>query len=217
MGKRKHHVLIADDFPNNIQILEMILKKEGYRISVAYDGVEALKMVKRTMPDLILMDIIMPEMDGFETCKSIKTSSKTKDIPVIFLTARTETDHIVKGFEMGAVDYVTKPFNSAELLARVHTHLELKKAKDMIQDKNRQLSEKNKELERAVKEIKTLKGLLPICFNCKRIRLEGADPMIQESWILLELFISKRTDAEFSHGLCPDCAKKLYPGIFKDE
>ncbi|MCP4350541.1 MAG: response regulator [Desulfobacterales bacterium] len=217
MGKYRPHILITDDFPNNIQIVEAILKKEGYQISMAYSGLDALKAVEKSPPDLILMDIVMPEMDGYETCKRLKASEETKDIPLIFLTARTETDHIIKGFELGAVDYVTKPFRSAELLVRVNTHLELKRAKDLIQEKNKELSEKNEALEQALKEIKTLEGLLPICFNCKRIRVEGSDPMQQDSWVIFELYISKRTDAEFSHGLCPACARELYPEIFKDD
>ncbi|MCP4106878.1 MAG: response regulator [Desulfobacteraceae bacterium] len=217
MGKYRPHILITDDFPNNIQIVEAILKKEGYQISMAYNGLDALKAIEKSPPDLILMDIVMPEMDGYETCKRLKASEKTKDIPLIFLTARTETDHVIKGFELGAVDYVTKPFRSAELLVRVNTHLELKRAKDLIQEKNKELSEKNEAFEQALKEIKTLEGLLPICFNCKRIRVEGSDPMQQDSWVIFELYISKRTDAEFSHGLCPACARELYPEIFKDD
>jgi len=125
-------ILIVDDTPKNIQVLGTILKEAGYQIKAATDGKQALAAVEKSLPDLILLDIMMPEMDGFETCKALKTNSATRDVPVIFLTAKTETEDIVKGFELGAVDYVTKPFNSAELLARVNTQISLKKATDTV-------------------------------------------------------------------------------------
>ncbi len=116
-------ILVVDDTPANIQALASTLKEKGYQISVATNGRQALEVVERVRPDLILLDVMMPEMDGFETCRRLKASAATNDIPVIFLTARTETTDIVRGFELGAVDYVPKPFNAHELLARVNTHL----------------------------------------------------------------------------------------------
>ncbi len=116
-------ILIVDDTPANIQVLSSTLKEKGYQISVATNGTQALDLVARMKPDLILLDVIMPGMDGFETCRHLKQSAETSGIPVIFLTARTDTVDIVRGFEMGAVDYVAKPFNAHELLARVNTHL----------------------------------------------------------------------------------------------
>jgi len=118
-------ILVIDDAPANIQALSAILKQEGYQISVATNGRQALEVLGRLRPDLILLDVMMPEMDGFETCRRIKASTHWREIPVIFLTAKTETADIVRGFELGAVDYVAKPFNAHELLARVKTHLEL--------------------------------------------------------------------------------------------
>jgi len=119
-------ILIVDDTLQNIQVLGTFLKKEQYRINVARDGVQALQAVERVSPDLILLDVMMPEMDGFETCRRLKAMADTRDIPIIFLTAKVETDDIVAGFELGAADYVTKPFNSTELLARVRTHLKIR-------------------------------------------------------------------------------------------
>jgi class 3 adenylate cyclase len=116
-------ILIVDDTPANIQTLTATLKERGYQISVATNGRQALEVLARIRPDLILLDVMMPEMDGFETCRRIKASEQWRQIPVIFLTAKTETADIVKGFELGAVDYVGKPFNAHELLARVNTHL----------------------------------------------------------------------------------------------
>ncbi len=125
-------ILIVDDVPENIQVLGSILREKDYEIAVATSGRQALDVVATRLPDLILLDVMMPEMDGFQVCKELKTSAETRNLPVIFLTARTETEYIVKGFELGAVDYVTKPFNKAELLARVNTNLELKKAQKEI-------------------------------------------------------------------------------------
>src|SRR6516164_8912626 len=105
-------ILVVDDTPANIQALAGTLKEKGYQISVATSGKQALEAVERVRPDLILLDVMMPEIDGFETCRRLKASAATNDIPVISLTARTETADIVKGFELGAVDYVPKPFNA---------------------------------------------------------------------------------------------------------
>src|SRR5215510_9952143 len=134
-----NRILVVDDTPANIQVLSAILKEKGYQISVATNGKQALEAVGRVRPDLILLDVMMPEIDGFETCRQLKASDATRDIPVIFLTARTETADIVKGFELGAVDYVPKPFNSHELLARVNTHLTIDQLRCSLAQKNVEL------------------------------------------------------------------------------
>lgn len=135
-------ILVVDDTPANIQTLAATLKSKGYQVIVATNGRQALEVMGRVRPDLILMDIMMPEMDGFEACAQIKATEAWREIPLIFLTAKTETADLVKGFELGAVDYVNKPFNSHELLARVSTHL-------MIDQLRASLAEKNAELARA--------------------------------------------------------------------
>lgn len=140
--KTRPLILIVDDVPKNLQVLGNILRNKNYKIAAATGGRQAVDMVDKIRPDLVLLDIMMPGMDGFEVCKEIKSRPETAGIPIIFLTAKTATDDIVKGFSAGAVDYVTKPFNAAELLARVDTHLKLKR----------------------------LSGLLPICANCKKVR-----------------------------------------------
>jgi signal transduction histidine kinase len=116
-------ILIVEDTPANIQVLTATLRERGYQISVATNGHQALEVVARVHPDLILLDVVMPEMDGFETCRRLKGSEQWRQIPIIFLTAKTDAADIVKGFDLGAVDYVGKPFNAHELLARVNTHL----------------------------------------------------------------------------------------------
>jgi CheY-like chemotaxis protein len=128
-------VLIVEDAPANIQALTAILREKGYAISIATNGRQALDVLAAVRPDLILLDVMMPEMDGFETCSRIKDTPDWRDIPIIFLTAKSETGDIVRGFELGAVDYVAKPFHAHELLARVHTHL----AMDRLRRENEQL------------------------------------------------------------------------------
>ena len=137
-----NRVLVVDDTPANIQSLAAILKDKGYQISVATNGQQALEVLARVQPDLILLDVMMPGLDGFETCRRIKASDQWRQIPIIFLTAKTETTDIVQGFELGAVDYVAKPFNAHELLARVSTHL-------TMDELRRNLAAKNAELARA--------------------------------------------------------------------
>jgi class 3 adenylate cyclase len=135
-------ILVVDDTPANIQALSAILKEKGYQVSVAVNGRQALEVLGRVRPDLILLDVLMPELDGFATCQRIKETEAWREIPIIFLTAKTDTADIVAGFELGAVDYVGKPFNAHELLARVTTHL-------TIDTLRRSLAEKNLELGRA--------------------------------------------------------------------
>jgi len=129
-------ILIAEDIPKNMEVVCNILKKAGYRIAMAGNGRQALQMVANVKPDLILLDIMMPEMDGFEACHQLKQDPGIKDVPIIFLTAKADTSDIVKGFKLGAVDYITKPFRGEELLSRVETHLELKFSREALKELN---------------------------------------------------------------------------------
>jgi len=134
-------ILLVDDIPENLQLLSSLLAKEGYNISMAVNGLEALEIVPELKPDLILLDIMMPEMDGFTVCERIKKDDEFKEIPIIFISAKTELVDKVKGFRIGGADYITKPYQSAEVLARVKTQLALKHAQDTIRHHNAQLEE----------------------------------------------------------------------------
>lgn len=127
-------ILVVDDIPKNIQVVGAVLAASGYDVMVANSGAEALQRVEVQKPDLILLDLMMPDMNGVETCQRLKSDERFSSIPVIFLTASTETAHLQECFDAGAVDYVTKPFNAAELKARVRTHLELKFANDQLRE-----------------------------------------------------------------------------------
>jgi putative two-component system response regulator len=146
---KKDTILIVDDTPENITLLSSLLKCL-YRTKVATNGKKALQIAfSADPPDLILLDIMMPEMDGYEACRQLKADSKTSDIPVIFLTAKAQVEDEQKGLELGAVDYITKPISPPIVLARVKTHLQLKKVRDFLKDKNEFLE---KEVTRRVKE-----------------------------------------------------------------
>ncbi|MCB1179044.1 MAG: hybrid sensor histidine kinase/response regulator [Leptospiraceae bacterium] len=134
-------ILIVDDNQKNIQVLGTLLSSHNYKIIVANNGVQALKIIDKYLPDLILLDINMPEMDGFEACKILKSQENTKEIPIIFLSAKVEKEDIVKGFKLGAVDYVTKPFDHLELVTRVNTHLSLRNKTLEVEKKNNEVHE----------------------------------------------------------------------------
>jgi two-component system sensor histidine kinase/response regulator len=136
-------VLVVDDNPKNVQIIALLLRDLKYKIIIAVNGKSAIDLVERARPDLILMDVMMPGMDGFEACQIIKTKPENDNIPVIFLTALSEKVNTVKGFEAGGVDYITKPFNKEELVSRIKTHLELKFARDEMQKMTNHLVELN--------------------------------------------------------------------------
>ncbi|MBN2236804.1 MAG: response regulator [Bacteroidales bacterium] len=160
MEHGSYKLLIVDDLPKNLMVLGNILMKQNYQIAYAKSGKDALNQAANVDFDLILLDIMMPEMDGFEVCRRLRAEEKTTKTPIIFLTAKNDTDSIVKGFEVGAQDYVTKPFNTNELLARVETHLELKRSRQQVEELNNFLEEKvierTIELEKANKKIESL-------------------------------------------------------------
>lgn len=174
--KKQPLVCVVDDNAQNLKYLGNLLKNNNFDPAVFLNGWDFLKFIENESPDLILLDIMMPEMDGFEVCRRLKARFETKGIPIIFITAKTATEDIVKAFELGAVDYVTKPFNHAELLARVKTHVEMK----------------------------LLRGILPICSKCKKVRNDKG------LWEQVETYISQYSDIVFSHSLCPECLQKLY-------
>jgi len=221
-------ILIVDDETTNLATLSAYLEAAGFEVLAAQDGASGLSIVERARPDLILLDVLMPGLDGFETCRCLKAAERIQDIPVIFMTALTETADKVTGFEVGGVDYVTKPFQVEELLARVKTHLALRQLQQQLEAQKRQLEAQNVQLQQEIAErqraeaereqligqlqealanIKTLRGLIPICAACKKIRDDTG------YWNQLEGYLHTHTEAEFSHGICPECVRRLYPDL----
>ncbi len=145
--KKKMRIMLVDDTPANIDVLRKTLEKDDYDMAVAPNGEMTLKIAPRFKPDLILLDIMMPGIDGYETCQKLKSMEETKHIPIIFITAKNETEDIVKGFKVGGVDYITKPFRQEEVCARVNSQIALKSSENERKALMEELKDKNIKLE----------------------------------------------------------------------
>jgi phosphoserine phosphatase RsbU/P len=210
-------ILIVDDSPDQQALLRSILGKAGHGDVLSADSARSASTLLNLdgeatsqKIDLILMDILMPEQDGVETCRQIKRCAHLEDVPVIMVTAKNDLSNLKEAFAAGAMDYISKPVNSVELLARVSSALLLKQEMDRRKNRELELRRSNEELQKALKEVKVLRGLIPICASCKKIRNDGG------FWQQLEEYLGEHSEAEFSHGLCQPCIKKLYPGVYQD-
>ena len=170
-------ILIVDDSPDQQTLLRSILGKAGHNDVLSADSAKSASMLLNLggeatshKIDLILMDILMPEQDGVETCRQIKRCAHLQDVPVIMVTAKNDLSNLKEAFSAGAMDYISKPVNSVELLARVSSALTLKNEMDRRKNRELELRRSNEELQRALKEVKVLRGLIPICASCKKIR-----------------------------------------------
>jgi CheY-like chemotaxis protein len=208
--ERKERILIVDDQVANLQLLARILEGAGYNVQTATTGARALQVAQVNPPDIVLLDVMMPGLSGFEVGERLRELPETGDVPVIYLSALSSVEDKVKGFQAGGVDYITKPYRGQEVVARVMTHLTLRRLQKELQAVNRQLEERNVELERrnlelqeALDTIKTLSGLIPICAWCGR-KIENEDG----EWEALERYIESHSEASFTHGMCPDCLEQ---------
>ena len=201
MQEERQKILIVDDTPANIQILHAVLQND-YAVFFATNGPDALRIVQREMPDLILLDIMMPEMDGYEVCTRIKTDPRTHQIPVIFITAMTEEEDEARGLECGAIDYITKPISPPIVTARVRNHLELKSQRDALEDLSMELVDKNRQLEneRSLAH-KVLENILP-----RHFELPGFTTAVifRPSDQLGGDFFDAWSDGDFTHFLIGD-------------
>lgn len=193
MQPEQDAILVVDDQPANLKVLLSFLQEHDYRVYMVDSGQRALDILPKIQPDLILLDVMMPGINGFEICRKIKEDKNQATLPIIFMTALDSVGDKMAGFAAGAVDYITKPFQQAEVLARINTHITLRK--------------REKELEHALEEIKTLTGILPICSYCKQIRND------EGYWQQVEEYISEHSKAMFSHGVCPNCYKEAMARI----
>lgn len=210
-------ILIVEDSPDQQALLRAILRKAGHTDVLSADSAtSAAKVLNLTGDsttehiDLILMDVLMPGQDGVETCRQIKRCAHLQDIPVIMVTAKSDLSNLQDAFAAGAMDFISKPVSSIELLARVSSALLLKQEMDRRKNRELELRRSNEELQKALKEVKVLRGLIPICASCKKVRNDGG------FWQQLEEYLGEHSEAEFSHGLCQPCIKKLYPGVYQD-
>ncbi len=144
------NILIVDDTPDNLRLLTGILTEQGYKVRPATNGVRALSSIRKNPPDLILLDIMMPHMDGYEVCQQLKEDEQTRNIPVLFISALNQVFDKMTAFSVGGVDYITKPFQTEEVLARVKTHLTMRQLQQELQQKNQTLQDVNESLEEKV-------------------------------------------------------------------
>lgn len=190
-------ILIAEDEATSQRVLESTLVRWGHEIIVTRDGNEALaELEKADAPALAILDVMMPRLDGIEVCRRVRSNPHLVEQYLILLTARTAKEDIVRGLEAGANDYVTKPFDQAELLARINVGSQML----ALQGK---LVAHVEELEGALSQVKVLQGMLPICSYCKSIRDD------QDYWQAVESYIIKHSSVQFSHGICPNCYEKI--------
>ncbi len=264
-------ILVVEDSSTQALYLEGVLERTGYRISVVRDGQQALEYLADHQPTLVISDIVMPGMDGYELCRRIKGDERLKEIPVILVTFLSDPTDILKGLECGADNFITKPFNDSMLVSRIQyllinremrqhsaagiglevyfggkshyltaerlqivdllltsfettvaNKLELEQANKKLREANQRLKEEIAErkraedekhnliveLQKALAEVKNLSGMLPICSSCKRVRDDKG------YWQQIEAYIRDHSDADFSHGICPECAKKFYPDLY---
>jgi len=156
-------ILVVDDVYENVELLEAYLSQAGYQVAKAYDGEEALLQVERDPPDLILLDIMMPRLNGYEVCRRLKSEKRTAFIPIVMITALREREERIRGIEAGADEFLIKPFNKQELMARVRSLLRMKALHDQVEAANRfleqKVAERTEELQRALEELKTLDRL----------------------------------------------------------
>jgi diguanylate cyclase (GGDEF)-like protein len=204
-------LLIVDDTPENIAVLFNFLSGHGFKILVAENGEDALENAQDERPDLILLDVIMPGIDGFETCRRLKSNPPTQEIPIIFITALSDTLDKVKAFKLGAVDYITKPFQQEEVLARVNTHLTIRKLQNELQAQKEALEKANLELQR----LATLDSLTQIA-NRRRL-----DEYLQREWrraareqtllslILCDIDYFKNYNDSYGHQAGDDCLQQV--------
>ena len=236
------NILVVEDSLTQAVQLQDILERSSYSVSVVNNGKEALKYLENNTPTMIISDIVMPEMDGYELCRCIKKSEKFKNIPVILLTSLTDPEDIIRGLEYGANNFINKPYEEEFLLARLQYilvnqklrkeeksseitmeiffrgkkyHLDtgrtqildilLATYEDVVK-KSKELEKTNRELREALETIKSLRGLIPICSFCKNMRDDSG------YWQKVEEYIKAHTEVQLSHSICPDCAKKHFPG-----
>ncbi len=231
-------MLVAEDSHTQAEYLKRILEKHKYKVTVTHNGEEAFASIENQKPDILISDVMMPELNGYKLCQRIKENDNLSDIPVILLTTLSEPQDIIRGLECGADHFITKPFNEDFLLSHIQYILINKVLRrnamadigleiyfagqkhfltsnriqildllfstyETVVHKNNELEKINRELKKSLETIKTLKGLIPICANCKKIRND------EGYWQQLEVYIKAHSQAEFTHGLCPECEKKM--------
>ncbi len=196
-------VLVAEDDLVSQHVLVTVLENWGYEVDAVDDGRKAWQILQNEdRPMLAILDWMMPEMSGVDVCRQLREIKTDTPTYVIMLTALTTKDHIVEGLEAGANDYVAKPFDMAELKARLHVG-------QRVIDLQTALSDRVNELQEALNHVQVLQGILPICMHCHKIRDD------KETWLRIENYLVEHADVQFSHGICSDCMDEHYSELMK--
>lgn len=218
-------VLIIDDSPASLGILSDLLETAGFEVWVARSGISAIEKLNHAFPDLILLDVMMPGLDGFETCRRIKANHQLQDLPIIFMSSLSDTVDKVKGLQLGGVDYITKPFQQEEVLARIQVHLKLQKLTRALEEKNLKLQQEIQErvaaqtaLKQANEELEKLVAIDGLTGISNRRRF---DQYLQQEWrrlareklplglILVDLDYFKRYNDSYGHLMGDDCLRTI--------
>ncbi|MCP4155797.1 MAG: response regulator [bacterium] len=238
-------ILVVEDSDTQAQQLQLILEEEEFKVQRVENGKMALEFLETNLPSIIISDVLMPELDGFQLCSRIKADKRLASIPVILLTSLADPHDIIKGLESGAENFITKPYNKEYLLSRISyilTNQKLRRVSgeknsemgleiffggkkyfitsqkmqiidllfstfEAVVQKNIELEHLNKKLTEAHENIRVLKGFIPICSHCKKVRNDDG------FWEQVEVYICEHSEADFSHSLCPDCITELYPNF----
>jgi signal transduction histidine kinase len=188
-------VIIVDDNTNNLHVLAHILRDKGFKVATIKDGFKALKFIQQKKPDLVLLDIMMPGMDGYEVCKKLKSNVTTKDIPIIFITALSNTEDKIQGFELGGVDYITKPFRKEEVFSRINAHLTLKYAQEELKIANQKLRAANATKDKFFSIIAhDLRG--PVASLSGLLEMAATNPDFLDKADRSEIFLELKTSAQ---------------------
>ena len=204
-------ILVVEDEPGISSFLKQGLEEENFPTDIAEDGIKGLSLALTGNYDLLLLDWMLPGMTGLEITRQLKSDPQTSHIPIIIQTVKDSDADITLGLEMGADDYITKPFHAREVRARVATHLSLRAlqsqlglANKVLERQNAELQRRNAELHDALATIQSLSGLIPICAWCGR-KIEDEDGR----WVPVEVYIQAHSQAQFTHGMCPDCFDRM--------
>ena len=206
--KSNHRILVVDDDPRILQATVRVLSDAGYDVIEAKDGTECLQLIPLEKPDLVLLDVILPDLEGTEVCRKIKEDPEIEHPYVILLSGvRTSPDRQADGLDLGADGYIARPVTNRELLARVASILRIKHAEDALREEKQNAQRLVAELTAALGLIKKLEGIVSICMHCHRIRVKD------DTWQQLEAYISEHSDAVLSHSICSECMEKHYPQL----
>ena len=193
------NILIAEDDRISHRVLQTVLERAGYTVAGAWNGAQAWECLQTPEhPRMAVLDWMMPQLDGVELVRKIRASTELRSLYILLLTAKSAREEVLAGLESGADDYITKPFDRKELLARVRIG-------QRVIELQESLEQRIADLENALFQIKTLQGLIPMCAACKKVRSD------QGYWQQVEDYLMENSDAAFSHGLCPECLKVHYP------